>query len=219
MPRRMRRTQHFPNPQIPHLFRKLAAEDLVPIAQQIWRTQLSDRNASRSCCAVHSALGCAVTSTCSIRRRSRANTRNTCSNWNRLVGTMKKSTDTNVVRRLFTKVFQLCEGGFRFRTIYLLPLVSPMSMPSVRSSPCMRGAPQSGLFLLIMRISCRVSGRNGGATAELPRDFQVQNKRYLLRCHAITVAGRTITSADRQSRQTAESAAYYNRSDAVSLGA
>ena len=38
---------------------------------------------------------------------------------------------------------QVCESGFRWRTIYLPTLVSPKSMPSLRSSPWLRGAPQT----------------------------------------------------------------------------
>src|SRR6516225_4884659 len=49
--------------------------------------------------------------------------------------------------------------------IYLPTLVSPMSMASLRSSPWMRGAPQSGFSRLILRISCRIcldtAGRPG----------------------------------------------------------
>src|SRR5215469_4507549 len=59
-----------------------------------------------------------------------------------MVGTVKKSTDTIVSRSFSRKVRQVCDGGLRPRAIYLPTLVSPMSMPSLRSSPWMRGAPQ-----------------------------------------------------------------------------
>jgi len=40
-----------------------------------------------------------------------------------------------VLQMVFQEVRQVCEGGFRSRTRYLLTLVSPMSMPSLTSSP------------------------------------------------------------------------------------
>jgi hypothetical protein len=47
-----------------------------------------------------------------------------------MVGTRKKSTETRLLRWLARKVRQVCDGGLRRRTMYLLTLVSPMSMPS-----------------------------------------------------------------------------------------
>src|ERR1035437_4937329 len=52
-----------------------------------------------------------------------------------MVGTVKKSIETVVFTWFSRKVRQVCEGGFRRWTRYLLTLVSPMSMPSLRSSP------------------------------------------------------------------------------------
>src|SRR5674476_1289591 len=74
-----------------------------------------------------------------------------------MVGTVKKSIETVVFTWFSRKVRHVCEGGFRRWTRYLLTLVSPMSMPSLRSSPWMRGAPQSGFSRLIFRISLRIS--------------------------------------------------------------
>jgi hypothetical protein len=59
---------------------------------------VSHGKASRIFCAVHSAVGCAVTAKCRMRRRSCASTRSTYRTWNRIVGTTKKSTDTIVFR-------------------------------------------------------------------------------------------------------------------------
>jgi hypothetical protein len=51
--------------------------------------------------------------------------------------------------------------------MYVATLVWPMLMPSLRSSPWMRGAPHNGLAMLISRISRRISngtaGRRSGA--------------------------------------------------------
>src|SRR4029450_7718603 len=59
-------------------------------------------------------------------------------------GALKKSTDTKLWTWFSRKVRQVCDGGFRLRTRYLLTLVSPISIPSFSSSPSMRGAPQRG---------------------------------------------------------------------------
>ena len=82
----------------------------------------------------------------------------------------------------------------------------------------MRGAPQSGFSRLILRMSWRVSAGMVGRPGRLGRDFQVQKRRNALRCQAMTVSGRTITSAERQLSQTVASVAQSNRSDEVSLG-
>jgi hypothetical protein len=50
------------------------------------------------------------------------------------------------------------------------------------------------------------------------RTFHVQNSRRAVRCHAMTVSGWTMTSADRQSGQMLHSQAQRSRSDDVSLG-
>src|SRR6202035_2121260 len=46
--------------------------------------------------------------------------------------------------------------------MYLPTLVSPTSMPSLSSSPWIRGAPQSGFSRLILRISSRTSSGTFG---------------------------------------------------------
>src|SRR5258706_7919061 len=46
--------------------------------------------------------------------------------------------------------------------IYLATVVCPISMPSLRSSPWIRGAPHSGLATLISRISRRISSGKVG---------------------------------------------------------
>jgi hypothetical protein len=81
-----------------------------------------------------SRLGKAVTLKCRMHRRSLARTRETYKIWNRM-GTVKKSTETKLLTWLLRQVRQVCEGGFRRRTRYVLTLVSPMLMPSFRSSP------------------------------------------------------------------------------------
>ena len=70
----------------------------------------------------------------------------------------------------------VCEGGFRRRTMNLLTLVSPMSMPSLRSSPWMRGAPQSGFSRLIFRISLRISFDTDGRPVWPLADFPGSEK-------------------------------------------
>ena len=135
-----------------------------------------------------------------------------------MVGTVKKSTDTKLLRWLSKKVRQVCEGGFRWRTMYLFTLVSPMSIPSLSSSPWMRGAPHIGFSRLILRISSRVSLGTFGLPGFPCRTFQVQKSRKPLRCQATTVSGFTITRAERQSRQTLHSQTHRPRSTTVNCG-
>src|SRR5215831_15141772 len=97
-------------------------------------------------------------------------------------------------------------------------LVSPMSMPSLSNSPWMRGAPQSGLSRLILRISCRISLDTGGRPGWPRRIFQVQNNRKPLRCQPMTVSGLTMTNEDRQSLQASHNQAQKSRSADVTLG-
>src|ERR1700693_4926328 len=70
-----------------------------------------------------------------------------------MVGTVKKSTETICWTWLSRNDRQVWLGDFRGRTIYLLTLVSPMSIPSLSNSPWMRGAPQSGLARLFRQFS------------------------------------------------------------------
>ncbi|MCU1293437.1 MAG: hypothetical protein JWP08_2287 [Bryobacterales bacterium] len=105
------------------------------------------------------------------------------------------------------------EGGFRLRTRYLLTLISPISMPSLTSSPWIRGAPQPGFPRLMRRISSRISRDTAGRPG-LPRHtFQVQNIRHALRCQAMTVPGLTMTKAERHSVHTRESPIHNRRSE------
>ena len=107
--------------------------------------------------------------------------------------------------------------GLLRRTMYLLTLVSPISMPSFRSSPWIRGAPQSEFSRLIVRITSRTLFGTDDRPGWPRRIFPVQNTRNALRCQATTVSGFTITSDERQSAQTPDSqtqkrrSAVYNR--------
>jgi len=175
-------------------------------------------NALRSCWPVHSAVGCAVTPKCRIRRRSWANTKNTYRTWKRRVGTVKKSTDTRLFMWFSKKVRHVCEGGFRVRTMYLLTLVSPISTPSLSNSPWILGAPHIGFSRLIWRIRWRTSLEIAGRPHWPPRTFQVQKRRKPFRCQTITVSGLTSRIAERQSSQTPHSHAQKNRSNVVNLG-
>src|SRR5258705_647153 len=57
--------------------------------------------------------------------------------------------------------------------LYLATLVWPISMPSLRSSPWILGAPHNGLAMLISRISRRISNGAIGRPQRC-RDFQRQ---------------------------------------------
>src|SRR4029453_507973 len=113
--------------------------------------------------------------------RSWARTRKPNKSLKSMVGTTKKSPYTNCLGWFSRNVRQVCEGGFRGLTMYLETVDWDMSMPSLSSSPCTRGAPQVGLEMHIFRMSSltsrSVSGRPG------PRLFQRQKRRKPRRCH------------------------------------
>src|SRR5215831_1876458 len=88
-----------------------------------------------------------------------------------MVGTTKRSIATMPSAWLRRNVFHRCEGGPLIRAIYLATLVWPISMPSLRSSPWILGAPHNGLAMLISRISRRISNSTVGRPQRF-RDFQ-----------------------------------------------
>src|SRR6516165_1492609 len=119
---------------------------------------------------------------------------NPYSSRNEIVGTAKMSIAAIPSAWLQRNVFHPCEGGALLRAIYLATLVWPISIPSLRSSPWILGAPHNGLALLISRISRRISkGTVGRPRRRL--DFQRQYDRNPARCQRITVSGRTIANA------------------------
>src|ERR1700681_1570387 len=90
------------------------------------------------------------------------------------------------------------------------------SMPSLSNSPWIRGAPHSGLAMLISRISLRISG---GIVGRPPRrlDFQRQYDLKPARCHFMTVSGFTITNAFRTVGANRYSPAKIERSMALNV--
>src|SRR3954447_9851047 len=76
---------------------------------------------------------------------------------NEIVGTTKRSIEAIPSTWFRRNVLQPCDGGRRCRAMYVATEVWPTSMPSLRSSPWMRGAPQRGFARVISRISCRTS--------------------------------------------------------------
>jgi hypothetical protein len=71
--------------------------------------------------------------------------------------------------------------------MYLLTLVSPISIPILSSSPWIFGAPQIGLSRLMVRISSRIPFGTVGRAGLPRRIFQVQNRRKPFRCRPMTV--------------------------------
>jgi len=69
-------------------------------------------------------------------------------------------------------------------------------MPSLSSSPWIRGAPQNGLARLMSRINWRISRGTFGLPPRA-RDFHRQNNRNPARCQRMTVSGLTITKVFR----------------------
>jgi hypothetical protein len=112
------------------------------------------------------------------------------------------------------------DGGPLLRAIYFATLVWPTSMPSLRSSPWILGAPHNGLAMLISRISRRISNGTVGRP-QRRLDFQRQYDLKPERCQRITVSGRTIASASYilgNSRQTPPQYQSVNRDEGRSPG-
>ncbi len=170
------------------------------------------------CCAVHSALGCSVTLKCSTRRRSCASTTSTNNTLNCSVGTVKKSMETNWPTWLVRKVFHVWDGSLFCFGIKRETVRSEISTPSFRSSPWIRGAPQSGLAAAMVVIRLRISALNRGRPGPFGCDNLYQYRLNRLRCHEITVSGRTIIKADFQSFQIALSPIQKIRSRRRNLG-
>src|SRR5471032_2290683 len=135
----------------------------------------SQPQASLSCRAIHSAVGCAVTPSHKIWRRPCRKINKVYSSRNEIVGTINKSIDAIPSAWLRRNVFQPWDGGLLRVAMYLATEVWPTSMPSLRSSPWILGAPQSGFATLISRISWRISSGTFGLPTR-HRDFHLQNK-------------------------------------------
>ena len=80
------------------------------------------------------------------------------------------------------------------RAMYLATLVCPTSIPSLSSSPWIRGAPHNGFAMLMSRINWRISADTRGRPGRR-LDFQRQYDRKPARCQRITVSGRIMASA------------------------
>jgi hypothetical protein len=117
------------------------------------------------------------------------------------------------INRAISKRTALVFNLLRLRTMYLLTLLSPMSMPSLSCSPWIRGAPQEEFSRHILRIRSRTSREITGRPGWPCRTFQVQKRRKPLRCQAMTVSGSTMASAERQSLQTRDSQTHNRRSN------
>jgi len=96
-------------------------------------------------------------------------------------------------------------------------LLSPISMPSLSSSPWIHGAPEEEFSRHILRIRSRTSREMTGRPGWPCRTFQVQKRRKPLRCQARTVSGSTMASAERQSLQMRESQTHIRRSTRVNF--
>src|SRR5467141_967301 len=92
---------------------------------------------------------------------------------NEIVGTTNKSIDAMPSVWLRRKVFQPCDGGRLLFAMYFATVVCPTSMPSLSSSPWIRGAPQSGFAMLMPRMSWRMSA---GVFGRPPRDRDFQRQ-------------------------------------------
>ncbi len=95
LPGRPRGGEELLGPQASYRVAERLAVDAVPVADEETRSVGPRPHASRSCWAVQMAVGCAVTLSCTIRRRSWDRATNTKSTRKVAVGTVKKSMDAS----------------------------------------------------------------------------------------------------------------------------
>src|SRR6478672_8213034 len=117
------------------------------------------------------------------------------------VGTTKKSTDARHSKWFRRKARQVGDGGLEGRIMYFETAAWLISMPSLSSSPWIRGAPHRTLSRLMRLIRFLMSDGTEGRPGPRGRDFQDQNARKPSRCHRTTVSSLTITTASRQRDQ------------------
>jgi hypothetical protein len=91
-------------------------------------------------------------------------------------------------------------------------------MPSLRNSPWMRGAPQSGLARAILSMRARIAASIRGRPERFCSERVVHRCRSHWRCQRNTVSGRTISKALRQSRHEFLSRIQKSRSCSRSCG-
>ena len=155
---------------------------------------------------------------CASRRRWWASTTNTKSTLNLTVGTAKKSMATRSFAWLLRNACQVGDEGFSGRSMYLSTVDFATSIPSLRSSPTIRGDPQHGLARDILRMSCLTSGAVEGRPGLAFPLMRAQCSRKRSRCHAMTVRGCTNTRTLRQSDHTFDSHAHNRRSTGLMRG-
>src|SRR5215831_15229469 len=158
-------------------------------------------SASRYCCRVHSAVGCAVTLLWIIRRVAISRITNTYRVRKVAVTTVKKSQATITWAWFRTKVSHRGWGsGVRTglpTCRYFSTVRGETRIPSFSfNSLAMRSSPQVTFSAANCRINCRRFFGKPGLPVGF--DFQRQNSRNPLRCQRMSVSAWTFTSAPRQ---------------------
>src|SRR5882724_12393648 len=121
-------------------------------------------------------------------------------------------------RWLVRNMRHVCEGGVRRFGISRETVRSATSMPSLRSSPWILGAPHRGFAAAIFLTRAVISALTGGRPPVGRPESWVQCSRKRRRCHRRTVAGVTITRDCRHPVQTLASPTQKRRSVVRSLG-
>src|SRR5207249_10517436 len=95
---------------------------------------------------------------------------------------------------------------------------SATSMPSLRSSPWILGAPHRGFAATILLTRALIAASTGGGPAGGHPESMAQWRRKRRRCQLSTVAGATMTRACLQAGHTLDSQTHRRRSYRRSLG-
>ncbi len=130
LPRRTRRGRHLRDAHVPHLISEVIAEDRIAVPQQIARELVKRKSFPR---LLSGPLGGRVGGHIEVK-----NAATVMGHYQKHIKDVEtdcgdsEEIDGDELRDV---VLQVWDGGFRQRTMYLLTLLSPVSMPSLSSSP------------------------------------------------------------------------------------
>ena len=110
------------------------------------------------------------------------------------------------------KVRHVWDGGRGNLATIRETVRSETSIPSLRNSPWIRGAPHSGFADAILSMSARIAATVLGRPDCFCRDRSVQRRRSHWRCQRTTVSACTMSKAPRQPRQALANTIQKNRS-------
>jgi hypothetical protein len=216
LPRRARCRHNFADAHISHLLSEVAAEDRIAVAQQVTGglgkgKGLPQLLSGPLCGRVGGNVE--VQNAAAVMGQNQENVKNLEAD----CGHREKINGDQLLRVILEESAPSLRGRCVSADHVFADAAFRDIEPSLSSSPWIRGAPQRGFSRHILRIRSRTSREMTGRPGRPRRTFQVQNRRNAARCHATTVSGLTMASAERQSRQRRERQIQNRRSPEVNF--